>query len=417
MGPNRDDVWRETGIVEKFPSGGPKVLWREKCAWGYAGPAVANGKVYVSDFVPANEADFPKRINAPFAVQPVAGKERIVCRDAKSGKEIWTHEYACEYKLSYPGGPRCTPTIHDGKVYTVGAMGNLTCLDAEKGGAPIWSKDFKKDYGAKTAMWGFAGHPLVVGDKLICGVGGKEATVVAYDRNTGKEIWKALNASELGYSSPVLVEGGGKPQVVFWDGININGLDPETGNAYWSVKASPATYMSIMTPRKSGEFLYASGRGPQGVMLKMASSKPEVTKAWEPTAKIGISPINMTPFIEGETMYGVDQNSKMMAAEVATGKRLWETTSPVSGEKPAQSGTAFLVKNGDRYFIFNQMGEIIIAKLSPEKYEEIDRAKVIEPTNVSFGNAQVVWSHPAFANKCMFVRNDKEVICVSLAAE
>src|SRR5262245_33926304 len=206
MGPQRDDVWRETGILEKFPKDGPKVLWREPCGYGYAGPAVADGKVYVPDFIPEKSDEFPKRINNPFNnKEPIAGKERLVCRDAKTGKEIWTKEYDCEYKVQYPGGPRCTPTVHDGKVYTVGAMGNLTCWDATSGSV-LWSKDFKKDYGAKTAQWGFAGHPLIIGDKLICAVGGNKATVVAFDRNTGKELWKSLNASQLGYSSPALFE-------------------------------------------------------------------------------------------------------------------------------------------------------------------------------------------------------------------
>jgi len=103
-----------------------------------------------------------------------------------------------------------------------------------------------------------------------------------------------------------------------------------------------------------------------------------------------------------------------MAVEVKTGKRLWSTPAPVTGKKKENSGTAFIVKNGDRYFIFNELGELIIAKLSSEKYDEIARAKILETTNNAFGR-NVVWSHPAFANKCMFARNDKEIVCVSLA--
>ena len=149
-------------------------------------------------------------------------------------------------------------------------------------------------------------------------------------------------------------------------------------------------------------------------MFKLASDKPAAKQEWAATAKIGVNPINMTPVRQGDVIYGVDSGCSMTAAEVATGKRLWQTTVPISGEKPLALG-AFVVKNGDRFFLFNEMGELVIAKLSPKEYKEIDRAKIIEPTNVSFGGRKVVWVHPAFANKCMFVRNDKEIVCVSLA--
>src|SRR5258708_7320083 len=122
MGPNRDAIWAESGIIEKFPPSGPKVLWRASVAWGYAGPAVANGRVYVPDFV--TDADVRKMSN-PQKKDPVKGTERLLCLDAKTGKEIWKREDQRSYAISYPAGPRCTPTVYDGKVYTLGAEGNL----------------------------------------------------------------------------------------------------------------------------------------------------------------------------------------------------------------------------------------------------------------------------------------------------
>src|SRR6478672_1130049 len=121
LGPTRDDVWHETGIVEKFPEGGPKVLWRAPIGGGYAGPAVAGGKVYVMDFVKAS-GDVT---NDPMARAELAGKERVLCLRASDGKELWKHEYDCPYKISYPAGPRATPVVAGGKVYTLGAEGNL----------------------------------------------------------------------------------------------------------------------------------------------------------------------------------------------------------------------------------------------------------------------------------------------------
>ncbi|HVL12992.1 MAG TPA: PQQ-binding-like beta-propeller repeat protein, partial [Gemmata sp.] len=158
MGPNRDNVWRETGIVDKFPDGGPKVVWRTPIAAGYSGPAVANGKVYVTDRVLAKGADNPED---PFDTKTkVASSERVLCLDAKTGKELWKHEYDCPYQISYPAGPRCTPTVHDGKVYTLGAMGNLICFEADSGKV-VWQKDLLKEYKTKPALWGYAAHPLI----------------------------------------------------------------------------------------------------------------------------------------------------------------------------------------------------------------------------------------------------------------
>jgi outer membrane protein assembly factor BamB len=123
----------------------------------------------------------------------------------------------------------------------------------------------------------------------------------------------------------------------------------------------------------------------------------------------------MTPLFDGETLYGVTQNGQLTAVDVKTGKRLWQTAKPVTGGPNAGSGTAFLVRNGNRYFIFNEKGELVIARLTRSEYREIDKAQIIEPTNSAFGR-KVVWTHPAFANQRIYVRNDKEIICYSLAA-
>jgi outer membrane protein assembly factor BamB len=413
MGTDRDAVWHETGILQKFPPKGPTVLWRTPIKSGFSGPAVAGGKVYVMDY--ATDVDFRKQSN-PGTRPKIKGSERVLCLDARSGKEIWKHEYDCPYKISYPAGPRCTPTVQDGKVYTLGAEGNLFCLDADTG-KPIWSKEFKKDYKSETPIWGVCGHPLVDGKKLICTVGGPGALAVAFDKDTGKEIWKSLSAKEPGYSAPTIIEAGGKRQLLIWDAEVLNSLDPETGKPYWAVDIAPQHAMSIMAPRKTGDHLFAGGIGNKSVMLKLAADKPAVTEVWRGDTKTGVGPINMTPFVDGGYMYAVDQPGDLIAIDVKTGKRLWATSEPVTGKKKKPTGTAFIVKNGDRYFLFNELGELVIAKLSPEKFEEIDRAKILEPTGVSFNNNDVVWSHPAFANKCMFARNDKEIVCVSLAAE
>jgi outer membrane protein assembly factor BamB len=410
MGPKRDAVWRETDIISKFPADGPRVLWREKIAGGYAGPAVAEGKVYVHDFL--TDADVRKASN-PAARPPIDGKERVLCFDAKSGKLLWKHEYACGYKISYPAGPRCTPTVHAGKVYALGAMGNLVCLDAASGQV-VWSKDFVKGFKASVPIWGFCGHPLVDGQSLFCVVGGSGSVAMAFDKDTGKVLWTALDAKDQGYCPPTLIEAGGKRQLLIWHAESVNSLDPASGKAYWSIPLAPSYGMSIMAPQKDGAYLFAGGIGFVSALLKLDHEQPGASVVWRGKPKMSIYPVNSTPMIENGIVYGVDQPGPLMAVKLSSGERLWETFAPTTGGGKANSGTAFLVKNGERFFLFSETGHLVIARLSPEKYEEISRAKILEPTGTAFGR-DVVWSHPAFANRCVYARNDRELVCVSLA--
>jgi outer membrane protein assembly factor BamB len=414
MGPNRDAVWAETGVIDKFPKGGPNVVWRQELGGGYSGPAVAGGRVYVMDYITKDDV---KGDN--FARGRLDGVERVVCLDAEKGDVVWKHDYPRQYTISYPCGPRCTPTVSGGKVYALGAEGNLWCLDAADGRV-VWSKDFAKDYRAKTPDWGFASHPLVDGEKLICMVGGEDAAVVAFDKNNGKEIWRSLSAKQIGYCPPTMIEAGGARQLLIWHGEALNSLDPETGKPHWSTKLAPRYGMSVMAPRKDGDLLYAGATWGVAVALKLDPSKPAVTEAWRGVENMkgkGLYPMNMTPFVENGVMYGVDQAGQMRAVKIDDGEQLWESWLPVAGKEKTRQvycGTAFVVKNGDRFFIFNERGELIIAKMDPKGYQEIGRAKLLEPTGVASGRS-IVWSHPAFAGKRCYVRNDKEIVCVSLA--
>ena len=225
LGPNRDAIWRETGIVEKFPTNGPPILWRTSIGGGYAGPAVTKGCVYVTDRQLAPGVQNPAD---PFARGVIRGSERVLCLNEADGKVLWKHEYECPYSISYPAGPRTTPVVSGGKVYTLGAEGNLFCLDAANGKV-LWSHDFKKDFETKTPLWGFAGNPLLDGNRLICLAGGDGTTAVAFDKDTGKELWRALSAKEPGYSSPIIYEAGGKRQLIVWHTEAANSLNPETG--------------------------------------------------------------------------------------------------------------------------------------------------------------------------------------------
>ncbi len=407
MGPGRDNVWRETGLLERFPAGGPKVLWRTPIKGGYAGPAVVGNRLYVTDYVTKENVKVGN-----FNRKEYSGIERVLCLNAESGKELWKHEYPVKYTISYPAGPRCTPIVHQGKVYTLGSEGHLFCFESENGKI-AWSKHFPTEYKTKTALWGYSGHPLIDGQKLICVAGGVGSHAVALDKDSGKEIWRTLSASEQGYCPPLIIQAGGVRQLILMKPDGIASVDPETGKQYWSVKYHADSGSIIMTPILAGEYLYVGGYSNKSLMLKLSKEKPAAEEVWRDKRGYGMSPVNVQPFLVDGVLYGFDQNGEMMAVEMPSGNRLWQTIEPV-GKKLQYCATAFIVKQDDRFWLFNENGEIIICKLSPAGYDEISRAKVIEPTNAASGR-DVVWCMPAFANKRMYVRNDKECICVDLA--
>lgn len=413
LGPQRDGVWRESGILAAFPAGGLRVQWRAPLALGYAGPAVAGGKVFVMDYVVRSG----QVTNNPGGLDRLEGTERVLCLDAGTGQPIWKHQYDRPYAMSFGGGPRCTPTVDGPRVYALGAEGNLSCLDAETGQL-VWGKDFVQDYAAKTPFWGVAAHPLVDGDLLFCVVGGEGSVAVAFDKHTGREVWRALSAEQQGYCPPTMIEYGGRKQLLIWHGDALNSLDPATGRVFWSVPLRPSFGMAIATPRQLGPYLFASGYGDAGVLLKLDETKPAAEIVWRGQAGNAVYCANSTPFLEDEMIYGCDiSTGALLGVRLTDGERLWQTFAATTrSPRRERYGTAFLVKHQDRFFLFSETGDLILARLSPQGYQELGRFPMLEPTTAVFGR-QVVWSHPAFAERSVFARNDRELVRVRLAAE
>lgn len=422
LGPKRDGVWREAGILEKFPAGGPKEVWRKPLGMGYAGPAVAGGRVFITD-----RTTLTGKTNR-------TGMERVLCLDEKTGAELWKHEYPCEYRIDYAAGPRCTPTVDGDRVYTLGAMGDLFCLDVAKG-TVLWSKNCPKNFGSKVPVWGFAAHPLIDGDKLICLVGGAGGKlVVAFDKKTGRELWaKEAAVGDFGYAPPVIYDYAGKRQLIVRNKDTVFGLDPETGKRFWRAEFVSNASLTVPTPRKVGDDgLLVTSFYNGSMLLRVGSDTAEVvwrgkSMGERPHQTENLNSIIPTAVIDGDHIYGVCSYGELRCLEAKTGKRVWADMRATRGkltppkvaamDGPDESerwSNAFLIRHEDRYFLFNEQGDLIIAKLSPKGYEEVDRTRIIEPTNTARGR-KVVWVHPAFAGKCVFVRNDKEVICVSLA--
>ena len=420
-GADRLGIWHETGIIDQFPAEGLQVTWRTPVRSGFAGPAVVGGRVFLLDWMEDPQS------------RTLDGTERVVALDEQTGAVLWTHEWHTSYRMlmvTYAIGPRATPTVDGDRVYVVGATGRLWCLNVETGEV-LWHRDFVEEYNTSVPTWGVTSAPLVDGERLITIVGGEpDALVVAFDKHTGEEIWRAVEVvQEMGYAQPVIYEAGGARQLIIWHPGALVSLDPVTGDAYWEQPWDVKSGLTVATPVRSENYLLVSQFYGGSLMMRLNPDRPDATMLWKgsgrselPDETDGLHPLITTPIILGDYVYGVDSYGELRGLDAPTGERLW-----MSGAMNTQNrwGTAFMVQHGDRYFVNNDSGDLIIAQFTPEGYVELDRTTLIEPTSTAGHRATgprtrwnrvVNWSHPAYANRHIIHRNDKEVIRVSLAA-
>lgn len=413
-GPERDGVWRETGIVKELPEA-LSVKWRTPIGHGYAGPAVVGDRVYVMDRMLDDGARNPLN---PFDRTAVGGVERVLCLNGDTGEIVWEHKYPCEYAISYPSGPRVTPSIVDGKVYTVGAMGDFWCLDAQSGKV-LWSKDYKKEYKTEINTWGMAAHPLVHDGKVILLVAG-EAGVVALDKESGEEVWRRPMpaATDPGYCPPILVDAGGAKQLIIWTPVAVSSLNPTTGDVYWTHDRRTLSGLSISQPifDPARRLLMMTSFYDGSFAMTLSESEPKADVAWvrggkSETKTDALHAIMCTPYLEGDWIYGVCSYGQLRCLKADTGERVWETFDATGN---GRWWNAFLIRHEDKTVIANEQGDLIFAKLTPEGYRELSRSHLIEPTGKA-GRREIVWSHPAFANRSVYARNDQEILRADLA--
>jgi outer membrane protein assembly factor BamB len=401
-GPNRDGTWHETGLVERFAAPQLPPLWRAEIAAGYAGPTVAAGRVYLSD-----------RIAGPKET------ERVLCFDATTGTPVWQHAYDCVYSgISFKAGPRAAVTVHDGRAYALGTMGHLHCLDAASGNV-LWAKDLNAQYAIRVPVWGICAAPLIEGALLILPIGGQDgAGIVALDRMTGEERWKAL-PDRANYSTPVPIDQAGRRVLVCWTAERIVGLEVGTGQLLWEhAYPEPKRLIGVADPVVSGKRLFISDFWEGSLMLLLGSEKPEVSRLWYRKGQSeqqtdALHSLIVTPILDGDHIYGVDSYGELRCLRADTGDRVWESLELLAKDR---WGTIHMVRNHDRVWMFTEKGELAIATLSPTGLTVLSRAKVIEPTREQHPRG-VVWTHPAFANRCIYIRNDRELVCASLAAD
>ena len=404
-GPGRDGVWREEGIVESFSIDRLEILWQREISGGYSGPTVADGRVYVTDRV-VDESE--------------QQTERVHCFDARNGRSLWQHDYECPYVgISYDAGPRASVTIHDGRAYSLGTMGHMYCFEAESGEI-LWKKDLFSEYNIDMPAWGITCSPLVERECVIVQIGGSPgACLVAFDRISGIERWRALD-DDPSYSSPITIDQAGQRVVVCWTGDRVVGVSPETGQLHWEYPLPPKKWVrACASPVWDGDRLLVSGFFVGSLMLRLHTDQLAVEKLWyrvgpseNETEALHVSIAE--PMIQDGLIFGVDSFGQLRCLDAETGQRYWENLEVIPQQRWS---TLRLIPRRDSVWLFTELGDLVISRLSREGYREISRAKLIEPTKRQLPSrrAGVCWSHPAFADRHVFARNDKQIVCASLA--
>jgi outer membrane protein assembly factor BamB len=392
-GPNRDGVWVESGLLESFPAEGLPVRWRMPVGLGWSSPVVSQGKVFVTDV----------------QLETRLAQERVHCFDEATGESLWTYAYEAEYPDLMPENrspPAATPIVEAGKLYMIGGNGHVHCLEAATGEL-LWEKRLDKECEIKPQSC--RPSPLIEGDLLILLTGGKpEACVIALQKDSGNLVWKALNES-VSNSSPIVITAGGKRQLIVWTGESVTSLVPATGAVNWRERLVTNTNYSTATPVCEKNWLLISG-----FMLELRVDETLASPMWPKSRALSVRILSntSTPLLRGDHLYSAKSSGELACWNARTGEQVWEIDQ-VTGLKSGAS--IHLTPNGDAVWLFTDEGNLIRAQLTPAGYQELSRAHLLEPTSPFLGKV-FAWVPPAYANRHVFARNDKEVICVSLVA-
>ncbi|MCF8346526.1 MAG: PQQ-like beta-propeller repeat protein, partial [Bacteroidales bacterium] len=331
--------------------------------------------------------------------------------------QLWIHQYECPYSVGYPTGPRGSVLIAEGRAYAFGTMGDLHCLDALSGEVH-WYVDGQEEYQVDFPTWGLASSPLIEDGLLVVQMGGTpDACIVAFDKDTGEEAWRALgdNAS---YSSLVVIDQAGRRVLVCWTGDNLAGLDPRTGAVLWKVPYERKKgVINIAMPVVEWPYIFLSSFYDGSMLVRLNEDSPAASLVWKRTGESerntdALHCIISTPLISDGYVYGLDSYGELRCLEMMTGDRIWTDSTLVPYGRWAN---AHFVKQDDKIWAFNELGELVLGKLTPEGFIDLGRVELVKPVRVSPNpRGGVNWAHPAFAGRKIFARSDALLVCWEL---
>ncbi|HXU08053.1 MAG TPA: PQQ-binding-like beta-propeller repeat protein [Blastocatellia bacterium] len=378
-GPARDGRYDETPILTNWPAGGLPVLWKQPIGGGYASFVVAEGMA--------------------FTIEQRRSQEIVAAYDVETGRELWTHGWDAEFRESMGGdGPRATPTWEGGRLWALGAQGDLICFDS-KSGKVQWSKNILKDNGATNLQWGMSGSPLIVDDKVVVLPGGRAGkSVVAYNKLTGAPVWRSLNDTQA-YVSPMLVTLAGKRQILMVTSNRVVGLAPEDGALLWEASWNTDMGINVSQPIvvDASRFFISSGYGKGAALVEITASGDAFSarKVWENTSMK--NKFNGSVLFEGNA-YGLDEGI-LTCVDVKTGERRW---------KGGRYGFGQVLLASGHLIVITEEGELVLVKASPDKHTEVARFPAIEGKT---------WNNPALAGGRLLVRNQTQMACFDVSGK
>jgi outer membrane protein assembly factor BamB len=376
-GPNTDGISKETGWSANWPVEGPKHLWKASVGTGFSSMSVSAGRVYTM----GNDG---------------MANDTIYCFDAVTGAPVWKHSYPCILDPKYyEGGPSCTPTVEEGRVYTLSRQGDLFCLDAADGKV-IWTKNVHKEFGAEIPMWGFAGSPLIEGDLVILDVG---SAGMGLNKKTGELVWHS-GTTPPGYSSPHIFMDKGERVVVLASLASAEAFKPVDGKTVWSYPWKTNPQINAADPIIfDNKMFITSGCGHGCALVDLSNDQP--TTIWE--NKNMRSHIT-SPVLWQGYIYGVDDVSgsliELKCLDAKTGEIKWE--------EPTFGKGAVMIADG-KIIGLSDKGELMVAEATPAAFKPISRAQVL---------GGKCWTVPVLANGRIYCRNAKgDLLCVDVSKD
>jgi outer membrane protein assembly factor BamB len=377
-GPKRDGNYEAMPVLTSWPSNGLTPIWKQPVGLGYSSFTIADGRAYT--------------------IEQRRGQEVVAAYDVATGRELWTQRWNAAYS---PGddtgdGPRSTPTWDQGRLYALGATGELRCLDANSGSV-IWGKNILSDNQAPNLQWGVAGSPLIVDDKVIVLPGGaNNKSVVAYNKMTGAPVWKSLSDQQA-YVSPMLVELGGRRQILIVSASRVLGVVPETGALLWSYPWDTSMGINVSQPIivDKNRFFISSGYGKGAALVEVKGSGQNFTATtiWE---NVNMKNKFNSSVLYNGYVYGLDEGI-LTCLDVNTGDRKW---------KGGRYGYGQVLLASGNLIVTSDSGDLALVKASPDAYTEVARFTALQGKT---------WNYPAIADGRLLVRNGNEMAAYDIS--
>lgn len=376
LGPDRNNISRETGLAEAWPDAGPKVVWKaEGLGVGYSSVSIAKGRI--------------------FTIGSIGEDEFLIALELDSGKELWKTRVGKTRKDGMGDGPRGTPSVDGDFVYALGANGDLICCEVA-GGQAAWNLNILKEFKGNNIGWGISESVFIDGDRVLCTPGGSEGTIVALNKATGKTIWASVapGGSSAGYASIVPIEVGGVRQYVQFVQKGTMGVRARDGKAMWANDRSHNGTANCSSAVFADNMVFtSSGYGTGAAMLKLTSSSGETRSELGYFTKEMESHHGGIVLINGH-IYGSSDPGILRCLELKTGNKKWENRSVGKGAITSVDGKLILRSEG---------GAVALVRVDPDKYEELGR---FEPSEKS---GRATWPYPVVAKGKLFLRDQDKL--------